>query len=103
MSSHRRALYVGVTGNLARRVNQHKSGSGSRFSRRYNVTQLVYAEATDNVEHALNREKQIKNWNRRKKIDLVLSLNPEWNDLAVEWGLTAGKPEIDDAPGLVER
>lgn len=88
MSSHRRTLYVGVTNNLGARVLQHRSGRGQFTSRCY-VNRLVYAESTPYVENALSREKEIKGWRREKKIALILELNPEWKDLAVEWGLVA--------------
>lgn len=88
MSSHRRVLYVGVTNDLARRVSQHKSGALEGFTKRYKVTQLVYAEACNYIEDALRREKEIKGWRREKKLELVLGLNPQWNDLSVEWNLT---------------
>ena len=89
MSSRRRTLYVGVTNNLGARVLQHKSGRMSGFTRRYRVDRLVYAESTPYIENALGREKEIKGWRREKKIALILELNPEWKDLAVEWGLVA--------------
>lgn len=90
MSSHRRTLYVGVTNNLAKRVGQHKTGSINGFTKRYNVNRLVYAESSLYIEDALNREKEIKGWRREKKIQHILELNPEWNDLALEWELTGG-------------
>ena len=84
MSSYRRTLYTGVTNDLARRVQQHNDGTAPSFTQKYNVDRLVYAESCQGVEDALNREKQIKSWRREKKIDLIMTLNPEWNDLAVE-------------------
>ena len=88
MSSFRRTLYTGVTNSLARRVREHKTGDVSGFTSRYRVNRLVYAESFRYVEDALNREKEIKGWRREKKIRLILELNPEWKDLAVEWELT---------------
>ncbi len=87
MSSHRRTLYIGVTNNLAQRVHQHKSRSAPGFTSKYGVTRLVYAESCGSVEDALEREKQLKRWRREKKIKLVMTINPEWNDLAEEWNL----------------
>jgi len=74
-------LYTGVTNNLARRVHEHKQGEGGKFSKRYNVTKLVYFEAGDSIKHAIEREKQIKASSRQKKIDLINSRNPNWDDL----------------------
>ncbi len=87
MSSHWRTLYTGVTNNLALRVQQHRDGTVPGFTAKYKVTHLVYAESCQNVEDALNREKQIKRWRREKKVNLIMTINPGWNDLAVEWEL----------------
>jgi len=70
-------LYTGVTNNLSRRVQEHKFGKGSVFTKKYNITKLVYYECGDNIETAIFREKQIKAGSRQNKIDLVNSLNPE--------------------------
>ena len=77
-------LYTGVTNNLYRRVRQHKSGKGSKFTSKYNLTKLVYYEVFENIYNALNREKQIKGGSRQKKIDLVEETNPAWIDLFTE-------------------
>jgi putative endonuclease len=79
---HNTTLYTGVTNDLKRRVHEHKSGEGSSFTKRYNIIKFVYFELTGDIEAAIQREKQIKAGSRQKKIDLVNSLNPEWNDLA---------------------
>jgi putative endonuclease len=78
---HNTVIYCGVTNNLARRVYEHKNGLGGIFTKKYNVNKLVYYEVGDNVNAALAREKQIKGGSRKKKIDLVNSVNPEWKDL----------------------
>ena len=75
-------LYTGVTNNLQRRVAQHRSRCGGKFTSRYNLTKLVYFELFERPRNAISREKQIKAGPRRKKIELVQSLNPEWNDLS---------------------
>ena len=75
-------LYTGVTNNLLRRVHEHKSGMGSKFTHRYKTNKLVYYEITNDVEAAIMREKQIKDGSRQKKIDLVNSINPGWLDLS---------------------
>ena len=83
-NSHHTVLYTGVTNHLARRVYEHKNGLGSAFVKKYNAHKLVYYEVTDNVYSAIAREKQIKSGPRRKKIELINSLNPAWNDLYEE-------------------
>lgn len=75
-------LYTGVTNHLRRRVEEHKNKTGSKFTSRYNVNKLIYYEIFNDIRMAIYREKQIKAGSRQKKIDLVNSLNPEWNDLA---------------------
>jgi putative endonuclease len=80
-NAHNTVIYSGVTNDLARRVYEHKNGLGGVFTKKYNVIKLVYYEVTDNVHAALSREKQIKGSSRKKKIDLVNSINPDWKDL----------------------
>jgi len=80
-NAHNTVIYSGVTNDLARRVYEHKNGLGGVFTKKYNVVKLVYFEVTDNVHAALAREKQIKGGSRKKKIDLVNGINPEWKDL----------------------
>jgi putative endonuclease len=77
-------LYTGVTNNLLRRVEEHKTGIGSGFTKRYNVNRLIYFESTNDVQVALSREKQIKSWARKRKEELINTLNPEWKDLIDE-------------------
>lgn len=78
-------LYIGVTGNLKKRIWEHKNKVVEGFTKKYNISKLVYYEITEDVETALNREKQLKNWQRQWKIDLIKTLNPEFNDLSLEW------------------
>jgi putative endonuclease len=80
-NAHNTVIYTGVTNDLARRVYEHKNGLGGIFTKKYNVVKLVYFEVTDNVQAALAREKQIKGGSRKKKLDLVNSVNSEWKDL----------------------
>jgi putative endonuclease len=80
-NSHHTVLYTGVTNHLARRVYEHKTGLGSKFVKKYNATELVYYEITDNIFAAIAREKQIKGGSRQKKIDLITGFNPGWKDL----------------------
>ena len=77
-------LYTGVTGNLARRVSEHKNPTKDSFTARYRVNKLVFAEYFNDVKYALEAEKQIKSWSRQKKIQLIESVNPEWKDLYAE-------------------
>ena len=85
MTNKSRTLYTGVTNNLARRVYEHKNKLVPGFTSKYNITQLVHYEETNDVQVALAREKQIKGWLRSKKIVLIESVNPEWKDLSLEW------------------
>ena len=81
-------FYIGVTNNLLRRIWEHKTKAIEGFTSRYNIKKLVYFELTDNIEDALNREKQLKNWKRQWKIDLVKKDNPEFKDLSYDIGYT---------------
>ena len=85
LSSKSRRLYVGVTNNLERRLFEHKSKQADGFTKRYNIDRLVYFEQTTDVLSAITREKQIKSWNRSKKIRLIENDNPAWEDLSTEW------------------
>ncbi|RDB59440.1 endonuclease [Gordonibacter sp. 28C] len=80
----RTVLYVGVTNSLERRVAEHKSHALPGFTDKYNVIDLVYYEQCGHIEDAIQREKQLKGWSRKKKNALVESLNPDWRDLAAE-------------------
>ena len=79
-------LYVGVTSDLARRVEGHRSGAVGGFTRKYHVERLVYFELHDDMPSAIQREKRIKRWNRAWKIELIEKTNPEWNDLSDQAG-----------------
>ena len=74
-------LYTGVTADLARRVFQHREGTGAAFARKHGLTRLVYAEHHDGILAAITREKQIKEWHRAWKIRLIQRANPHWDDL----------------------
>ncbi len=84
MSSVSLTLYVGVTNNLERRVEEHKAGKPGSFTARYKVNRLVYFEEFTDIGLAIEREKEIKQMTRARKITLVESLNPEWRDLSEE-------------------
>jgi len=77
-------LYTGVTSDLKRRAYQHRSGHGGGFTSRYKIVKLVYYETTGSAEAAIAREKQLKAGPRRKKVELVNGMNPEWRDLYEE-------------------
>ena len=79
-----RVMYLGVTNDLVRRIYEHKNKLVKDFTEKYNVNKLVYFEETGDVRSALTREKEIKKWRREKKNALVISINPEWKDLAEE-------------------
>ena len=74
-------LYTGVTSDLINRILEHKNNTIEGFTKKYNVHTLVYFETTDDIRTAIEREKQIKNWQRKWKIDLIQKENPEWKDL----------------------
>ncbi len=92
MSNKSRMIYVGITNNLERRVLEHKAKLLPGFTKRYNLTQLVYFESTVDVMSAIEREKEIKGRVRRKKTALIHSFNPEWKDLSEEG--TPPNPDI---------
>ena len=74
-------LYIGMTNDLIRRIYEHKNHITKGFTDKYNLTQLVWFEQTGDVMSAIAREKQIKNWHRDWKIELIENMNPEWSDL----------------------
>ena len=74
-------LYVGVTSDLAARVWNHRSGTGSEFCKRHDLTRLVYAEELATIYEAIAREKAIKAWKRNWKLRQIIELNPDWDDL----------------------
>jgi len=78
-------LYVGVTNNLERRIFEHKKSLVKGFTSKYKIHTLVYYEQTEDIHAALQREKQLKKWNRRWKIELIEKDNPQWKDLSLSW------------------
>jgi putative endonuclease len=87
LASRSRTLYTGVTSDLHRRVFEHKNKLVSGFTSKYNINRLVYFEDMPSIVEAIAGEKRIKGWLRQKKIDLIESVNPEWDDLAAGWYL----------------
>jgi putative endonuclease len=86
MSSCSGTLYIGMTNSIYRRALQHKRGEIEGFSSMYGCDRLVYYESFDDVHKAIGREKQLKGWRRAKKIALIESKNPRWEDIAEKWG-----------------
>ncbi len=78
-------IYIGVTSDLLKRVYQHKTKSYKGFTDKYNCDKLVYFEEFNDINLAISREKQLKSGNRQRKVDLIESENPEWNDLSDGW------------------
>jgi len=85
MASRSHTLYIGVTGNLQKRVFQHKWKEHEGFTARYNCDRLVWFERYQDVTEAIGREKELKGWRRSKKIALIESANPAWIDLSRDW------------------
>ncbi|GMU97211.1 GIY-YIG nuclease family protein [Ignavibacterium album] len=82
MTNKSKTLYTGMTNNLNRRVYEHKNKLIEGFTKKYNIDKLIYFELFNNPKDAIRREKQIKGWIRKKKIELIESMNPEWKDLS---------------------
>ncbi|HEX6911081.1 MAG TPA: GIY-YIG nuclease family protein [Longimicrobium sp.] len=93
LASARRALYVGMTNDLRRRLYEHKTGAVPGHTSRYRIDRLVYYECGPDPRAVIEREKQLKGWRRERKIALIEAGNPEWEDLADRIGL----------PGMVRR
>ena len=81
-NKNRTTFYIGVTNNLEKRVIEHKGGTGSKFTSRYNLYDLVYYEIIADIEQAIKREKQLKKWHREWKLNLIKTVNPELKDLS---------------------
>jgi putative endonuclease len=96
MSNRSKTLYTGITGNLIQRVRRHRLGIASRFTSKYRLDRLVYFEWFEDVHNAIEREKEIKGWLRIKKIALIVSVNPAWRDLSLDWfGRHPFQPDAD--------
>ena len=78
-------IYIGVTGNLPRRLYEHRNGLVEGFTKQYNIHKLVYYEHTNDVYSAISREKQLKKWRREKKNQLIETMNPQWRELSLDW------------------
>lgn len=84
-NKNRKVLYTGITNNIERRVSEHKVKESNSFTSKTNCTILIYLEEFNNVDEAIAREKQLKNWKRIWKEELVNKENPNWNDLSIDW------------------
>ena len=87
MSGRTRTLYIGVTSDLEKRVYEHKNKLLGGFTSKYTLDRLVYFEEGGDVLGAIEREKELKGWRRPKKVALIESVNPQWKELSLEWGL----------------
>jgi len=85
IASKSRVIYIGMTNDLSRRVFEHKNGLVEGFTKQYRCHRLVYYESFDDVTKAIDREKQLKRWSRRKKVWLIVRRNPTWEDLSADW------------------
>lgn len=85
VASKSRAIYIGMSNNLHKRIFEHKNDQIEGFTRQYRCHRLVYYESFDDVNKAIDREKQLKRWNRTKKVWLIERRNPTWEDLATDW------------------
>jgi putative endonuclease len=85
MTNPSKTLYTGLTNSIRRRVREHKLKLTPGFAAKYNITRLVYVETFEDVRNAIEREKQIKAWTRAKRVALIQSTNPKWNDLSRDW------------------
>ncbi len=85
MSNKTKTIYIGVTSDLERRVYEHKNKMIDGFTKKYNITNLVYFELFNSIEDAIRREKQLKNWHGEWKINLIESVNKDWKDLSVDF------------------
>jgi len=92
-------LYTGITGDIQKRIYEHKTKAADGFTKKYNVAKLVYYEIHGSFSSARRREKQIKGWLRRKKAALIESVNPYWVDLAQDW-IEMPRPPQTLRPGV---
>ena len=86
MGSTSGTLYIGVTSDIYIHTRQHKNGTFKGFSKKHNCTRLLYYETHESIEESIAREKQLKGWRREKKLNLIGTQNPEFKDLAEQWG-----------------
>ena len=80
-NSYRTTFYIGVTSNLSKRISEHAEGIGSKFTKKYNLKDLIYFEKFTDLNQAIDREKQLKNWHKEWKLNLIRELNPKLETL----------------------
>ena len=85
MTNNSKTLYIGVTNDLRRIIYEHKNKLIDGFTKKYNVTKLVYYESCSSIDAAIRRERQLKNWHRQWKINLIESINQDWKDLSLDF------------------
>jgi putative endonuclease len=95
LASRSRTLYIGVTNNLSRRLGEHQEGLGNAFTKRYNITRLVYFERFQYIHNAIEREKYLKHFTREEKLALISDSNPTWIDLAADDAPLLWEPTLD--------
>lgn len=81
MTNNSGTLYIGMTNNLRRRISEHKQMHIEGFTKRYKINKLIYFEEYDDVRYAIERETRIKSWSRKKKLDLIATINPNWDEI----------------------
>jgi len=79
-------FYIGITNNLSRRLEEHRAGLNDSFTKKYKTHKLIYYEVFNDVKDGIRREKQLKNWHRQWKINIIKEINPLFKDLSAEWG-----------------
>ena len=93
LASTYKHLYIGVTGNLEHRIATHKAAANPEaFTARYRIDRLVHIERFDDIRQAIAQEKELKTWNRHRKIALIVANNPTWRDLSLDWGTPIPPP-----------
>lgn len=85
MTNRSGTLYIGMTNNLMRRIQEHRLGRAAGFTAKYKITRLIHAEGFSEVRDAVAREKQLKGWSRARKLALIAASNPDWRDLGNDW------------------
>ena len=95
-ASKSRTLYIGITSDLHHRIFEHKTKVHEGFTSRYNCTRLVWFEESNDVNVAIQREKELKGWTRLRKIELIQSTNPTWEDLSANW-----YPHLNDRHAMI--
>ncbi len=81
MTNNSGTLYIGMTNDLRKRIAQHKEMHNQGFTQRYKITKLIYFEEFDDVRYAIERETRLKTWSRKKKVDLIATMNPNWEEI----------------------